>query len=247
MHHLIKLTLNVWIVFILSCLESSYAQEINLKKLSQEIENSLNSNDFSKLNNLIDKEIALDIERKLLLFRKEFSNAKWTVNPTKELKNKRKSIELLITAKKKLGNQDYSLKANQTLAIDIKNGKIINSEVISESSILSATKKPIEITLQVPDVALTGSWYDIDIIINKPLENSIIAGGLMHLKDQKQVIFLQGGMQLKPMGSGGIFKTVKAPLDPGNQRWAAIIAHPEGLISITKLVKVVSNQNDFSF
>ena len=46
------------------------------------------------------------------------------------------------------------------------------------------------------------------------------------------------------MGSGGIFKSVEAPMQPGNQIWAAIIVHPEGMISITKLVKIVSNEND---
>ena len=41
-----------------------------------------------------------------------------------------------------------------------------------------------------------------------------------------------------------LFKSVKAPLNPGVQNLAAVLAHPEGLISIRKLVRVVSNQSD---
>ena len=60
-------------------------------------------------------------------------------------------------------------------------------------------------------------------------------------------IFLQDDIQLRPMGSGGIFKSVKAPLNPGQQRWAAIIAHPEGVISITKMVRIISNKADLKY
>ena len=43
------------------------------------------------------------------------------------------------------------------------------------------------------------------------------------------------------MESGGLFKTVRAPFQSGIQRWGALIAHPEGLISISKMVRIVSN------
>ena len=51
-------------------------------------------------------------------------------------------------------------------------------------------------------------------------------------------------IKLTPLGGGGVFKTIKAPKEPGVQNWAAVIAHPEGLISITKVVRVVSNKAD---
>ena len=55
---------------------------------------------------------------------------------------------------------------------------------------------------------------------------------------------LSPNIELSPMGSGGLFKTVQAPLKPGKQKWAALIAHPDGLVSITKMVRVVSNKSD---
>ena len=247
MRNLIKLILSVGILSTLSVNEPAYSQKINLKRLSKKIETSFNTNNLSMLNDHIEQEIALDIEKKYLLFLKEFPNARWDISPAKELKGNKKSIELLITAKKKVGKQIYSLKTNQKLALDIKNGKIVSRELLSEHSILSTAKRPIDITLQIPDVVLTGSWYDVDIIINKPLKNSIIAGGLMPLKETNHTNLLKETIQLRPMGSGGIFKSVQAPLNPGEQRWAAIIAHPEGVVSITKLVKIVSTKEDFSF
>ncbi len=49
---------------------------------------------------------------------------------------------------------------------------------------------------------------------------------------------------LSPMGGGGLFKSVKAPLNEGVQTWAALLAHPDGLISVTKKVRVVSDESD---
>ena len=47
-----------------------------------------------------------------------------------------------------------------------------------------------------------------------------------------------------PLGSGGIFKSARAPKKPGEHRWAALIAHPQGLISITKKVRIVSKSSE---
>ena len=48
-------------------------------------------------------------------------------------------------------------------------------------------------------------------------------------------------MTLKPIASGGLFKSVRAPFEEGDQRWSALIAHPEGIVSVTKMVRVISN------
>ena len=43
---------------------------------------------------------------------------------------------------------------------------------------------------------------------------------------------------IKPDQSGGLFKYIQAPLEPGYQTISAIITHPEGIYSITKKIKV---------
>ena len=45
-------------------------------------------------------------------------------------------------------------------------------------------------------------------------------------------------IDLYPLGSGGLFKSVQAPLTPGKQILVALITHPKGIISITKIVQV---------
>ena len=74
---------------------------------------------------------------------------------------------------------------------------------------------------------------------------SIIAGGLIAINDSKlRTKNSHKDIELMPLGSGGIFKSARAPLNPGEHRWAALIAHPQGLISITKKIKIVSSSSE---
>ena len=74
--------------------------------------------------------------------------------------------------------------------------------------------------------------------------NSILLGGLIPISEKEIRNRLSPPIELSPLGGGGLFKSVKATLTPGIQHWAAVIAHPEGLISITTMVRVVSKQSD---
>ena len=78
------------------------------------------------------------------------------------------------------------------------------------------------------------------MILIEPLESTILAGGLISLSQNQINDQLSPSIDLEPLASGGLFKSVKAPLQPGVQNWAAIIAHPKGLISITKMVRIVN-------
>ena len=88
----------------------------------------------------------------------------------------------------------------------------------------------IDISFKIPEKVLTGSKYDIDIILNKPLEEVIITGAIK--AHQVNSLFEQE-ILLEPLASGGIFKMTRAPSKPGIQIWSGIIAHPEGCLLYT--------------
>ena len=161
-------------------------KNIKIRKVVRAIEKSLNNRDISQLNQFLDAKLLVRMEKKYSNFIDEFPNARWLIASKGVLKDKRHVITLSVTAKKKRGFHLYVLESKQRLALNITEGKIGNYEIIDEYSILKTTSKPINITLEIPDTALTGSWYDLDIIIDKPLESSIIAGSLMLLEDSKR-------------------------------------------------------------
>ncbi len=50
-------------------------------------------------------------------------------------------------------------------------------------------------------------------------------------------------VQLEPLGGGGLFKSVQAPFQPGVQTWAALLVHPDGVITVSKRVQVVDDKS----
>ena len=94
----------------------------------------------------------------------------------------------------------------------------------------------IDINFKIPDKVLTGSKYDIDIILNKPLEEVIIA---VSIKPHQVYSFFEQEISLEPLASGGIFKMTRAPIKSGIQLWSGIIAHPLGMITFTKSIDIV--------
>ena len=98
-------------------------------------------------------------------------------------------------------------------------------------------KNIIDISFKIPSQVLTGANYDLDIVLNDPLGETIIAGGIIsHQEDS----LLEREIKLEPLVAGGIFKMTRAPSKPGTQYWSGIIAHPNGTITFTKSIEIVN-------
>ena len=213
--------------------------------LTERLQKTLNNQNRSEFSKLFSKEIAKEFEEKYNDFRNSVVNSKWVIKPSKQLKDQRQSIAITVTGNKEVGDHKYSLVSKQTYAIKTHNGQIIEQEMLSDYSILNSNIDRLNLTVAIPDRVLTGSNYDIDLILENPLEERIIAGGLIAInKDQRNLDVFD--IELKPIESGGLFKSVRAPMKPGEQSWAALIAHPEGLVTVTKTVKVVSSSNELT-
>jgi hypothetical protein len=98
------------------------------------------------------------------------------------------------------------------------------------------------VTLQIPDVVLTGQRYDVDVLLDEPLEGAIVAGGIVELTPEQALTLESPSLPLGALGGGGLFRTVQAPLTPGSQTWAVLLVHPQGLLSVSKRVRVVADK-----
>ena len=107
---------------------------------------------------------------------------------------------------------------------------------------LTSSKKPLPISLLIPDKVLTGSRYDVDVVVDQPLGKALLAGGLVAVTPQQVLAQQSPDVQLEPLGGGGLFKSVQAPFQPGIQTWAALLVHPDGVITVSKRVQVVNDQ-----
>ena len=208
------------------------------------LEQVLNGGDSAELAALIDGDQSTVLERRYTRFTEEFPEARWSVRPADSLQDGRPTFEVTVTGVGEADGLRYRLEATQRLALSIQGGRILEQQLMEEQSLLRSGDQPLPVSLEIPDAVLTGSRYDVDVIFDQPLGPAIVAGGLIPLTPQEVENQTRPNLRLEPMGGGGLFKTVQAPQTPGSQFWAAMLVHPDGVVTVTKRVRVVGSEQE---
>jgi hypothetical protein len=136
----------------------------------------------------------------------------------------------------------YRLDAQQTLTLASDGRHLTGQALLTESSLLRSGEKAVPVLVQIPDVVLTGQRYDVDLIVDEPLDGALVAGGVAAVTPAQVAAMESPSLELGALGGGGIFKTVRAPLTPGVQTWALLLVHPRGVVTATKRVRVVADR-----
>lgn len=141
-----------------------------------------------------------------------------------------------------LTGSTYRLDAQQTLVLQSDGSHLTGQTLLSESSLLRSGEKALPVVLQIPDAVLTGQRYDVDLIVEDPLDGALVAGGIAAVSPQQVAAMQSPPLELGALGGGGLFKTVRAPQTPGSQTWAVMLVHPQGVVTATKRVRVVADR-----
>lgn len=173
---------------------------------------------------------------------KEFPDAHWQVNEAPPLRDGTATTQVTVRGSRKEGPHTYAFQAQQLLALGSDGHRINSQRVIKENSLLQSAEVPLPVSLLIPDAVLTGQRYDVDVIFDDPLEGAVVAGGVSALSEAQVNAMASPTLQLGALGGGGLFKTVQAPLTPGDQTWAVLLVHPKGIVTATKRVRVVADQ-----
>jgi len=205
---------------------------------------ALNSGSEQDLGAVVSPELLPSLGRRYQSFRADFPGLTWAVQPSEPLADGRSTLLVTVNGATTAQGLSYQLQAQERLAIRTDAGRLTAQEVIAQESLLRSGKRPLQVTMGIPDVVLTGSRYDIDLIVDEPLGQAILAGGLIELSDQQLATLSRPNLQLAPLGGGGLFKSVQAPQRPGSQTWALMLVHPDGIVTATKRVQIVSSLSD---
>ena len=228
------------IVFLLIyplIINSALSKNIDNQLLSNQLEGLLNQRKDNLLKELFLQKSFNQFNKQYLTFRKKYKDAKWSIQPVRNDQNK-SLLDVKIRSKREINDQIYNLHTKQTVKVETYKNKIKGYEVIDEESILNSEKSPLIIKIVSPKKVLTGEKYEMNLIIENPLDNSLTASGIIVLKNEETMYISNDLFGIKPNQSGGLFKYIHAPLTPGSQTISAIITHPEGIYSITKKIKV---------
>jgi hypothetical protein len=177
-----------------------------------------------------------------MTLRQQFPDVRWQVLPATPLRDGQPTVTLSVSGTRTAGATTYRLQSEQQLALTSDGQHINGQTVLREQSLLRSGEQSPSVTVQIPDVVLTGQRYDVDVIFDDPLDGALLAGGLAPVSPEQVATQASPNLELTTLWGGGLFKSVQAPLSPGSQTWAVLLVHPKGVISASKLVRVVSDR-----
>ncbi len=231
----IGLPLYLFIYLIIPYSAITQTLKVNFVK---DLQNSLNARDLEFIRKNFRNDESRIITKQFSQIINDFPESKWKIKRLKSNIPNKDALRIKVFGKKIVNGEIYILNSNFDYLFSIANGKIDEGIIKNLFTIIRNDDKKIDLSFKIPDKVLTGSKYDIDIILNKPLEEVIIAGAI---KPHQINSFFKQEILLEPLSSGGIFKMTRAPSKPGIQIWSGIIAHPEGMITFTKSIDIVDN------
>ena len=200
------------------------------------LENSLNTGNLEFIRKNFSNDESQNIRKQLSKIVNDFPDSKWKIKRLKSDIINKHILRIKVSGDRLVDGKIHILESNFDYLFSIANGKIDEGIIKNLFTTIRNDDKKIDISFEIPDKVLTGSKYDIDIILNKPLEEVIIAGAI---KPHPVNSFFEQEILLEPLASGGIFKMTRAPSKPEIQIWSGIIAHPEGMITFTKSIDIV--------
>ena len=230
-----KLGLFLYIIFylIFPKLAITKSTKVDIRK---NLENALNTRNLKLIKNNFKEEENFKIQEKFNAIIKDFPNSKWQIKRLSRGKFKEKIFDVKVDGKKKVNGEIYFLESNFKYFFSSHNNKINNGKIKNLLTTIRNDRNKIDVIFRIPEKVLTGTKYDIDIILNEPLGDVIIAGGIVSHQDES---YLKQEINIEPLAAGGIFKTTRASSKPDTQIWSGIISHPKGMIFFTKSVEIV--------
>ena len=233
-------TVTAWALAGASLLQPGQAARLD-NQLVDRLHQALNNNDTAGLTALIDQEGTVDPQQltaRLERLMETFGPLTWQVSQGQPLADGRARLELSVRGTGEVAGVPYQLEARQILAVSSSQGQILHQEVLEEESWVYSGDQRLPVILQIPDAVLTGQRYDVDVILDEPLDNGLLAGGILEVSPYEVETMGAPTIQLGTLNAGGLFKRVQAPYTPGGQTWTVMLVHPDGTLIASKRVQV---------
>ena len=212
-----------------------------VERFSHRLQTVLNSGSPSAFDTVVSVDLQPVLAQRYQRFRQDFPEVTWQVEPAAPTPDGRPTLTLRVRGSAESEGLTYALEASEQIAIRLEQGQLVEQELLAQQSLLRSGERPLAVNVAIPDVVLTGSRYDIDLVVDEPLGQALVAGGLIDLTDEQLAAQSRPNLPLAPLGGGGLFKSVQAPQQPGSQTWAVMLVHPDGVVTATKRVRVVSS------
>ncbi|NEP00751.1 MAG: nuclear transport factor 2 family protein [Symploca sp. SIO2E9] len=119
------------------------------------------------------------------------------------------------------------------------NEKIVEQEIISESTKLTSGENPPSVEVNLPEQVRTGQQYNFDVIVKEPLGNDILLGAAWEEPIQANRYTKPEEFELEVLPAGGVFKLGRAPFKEGGRWLSAVLIRKDGMTMVTERLQFV--------
>lgn len=120
--------------------------------------------------------------------------------------------------------------------------KLVRQEILTEQSQLTSGGNPPKVEIVAPTVVKPGAKYNFDLIVNEPLGDRVLLGGVTEEKTADNLYLNPTAIELEPLPAGGIYKVATAPLLPDSNWISAILVRGDGITMVTHRVNIQEEQ-----
>lgn len=116
--------------------------------------------------------------------------------------------------------------------------KLVRQEILTEQSRLSSGTNPPQVEVVAPSTVTAGSKYNFDLIVDEPLDDRVLLGGVKEDKTAGNLYLNPTAVELEPLPAGGIYKQATAPLLPDSNWLSAVLVRGDGITTVVHRVNV---------
>lgn len=127
-----------------------------------------------------------------------------------------------------------TIKSRQRLV----NNQIVEQEILSERSELTAGDRPPTVSFNLPEQVAPGQSYDFDAVVNEPLGDRLLLGAAIEEPIAVDNYLNPAPIELELLSSGGLFKVGEAPDQPGDRWISAVVVRYDGITAVTQRLRV---------
>ena len=142
------------------------------------LENSLNKRDLEFVRKNFRNDENQNIPKQFSKIINDFPDSKWKIKTLESYIPNKEILRISVSGRKIVNGEMHILESDFDYVFSVLNGKIDEGTIKNLFTTIRNDDKKIDISFKIPEKVLTGSKYDIDIILNKPLEEVIIAGAI---------------------------------------------------------------------
>lgn len=114
------------------------------------------------------------------------------------------------------------------------NEKIVEQEIISESTKITSGENPPSVEVNLPEQVPTGQQYSFDVIVKEPLGNDILLGAAWEEPIEGNRYTKPAEFELEVLPAGGVFKLGRAPFREGGRWLSAVLIRKDGMTIVTE-------------